>query len=82
MRYRGLAKNATRAFTALALSHIYMSRETGASTRAQSRSRDPLARPIRARKSVSVSATRLECPSARCEGFGIVVIGVVRWTTT
>ncbi|CAL8479318.1 protein of unknown function (plasmid) [Caballeronia sp. S22] len=33
-------------------------------------------------RNVSVSATRLECPSARCEGFGIVVIGVVRWTTT
>jgi IS5 family transposase len=27
VRYRGLAKNATRAFTALALSNIYMSRE-------------------------------------------------------
>jgi hypothetical protein len=31
---------------------------------------------------VSVSATRLERPRARCEGFAIVVIGVMRWATT
>jgi len=28
VRYRGLAKNATRAFTALALANIYLSRST------------------------------------------------------
>jgi hypothetical protein len=49
VRYRGLAKNATRAFTALALANIYLSRQRltaqGAPVRAAMGPRGPRNRP-------------------------------------